>query len=71
MTAKRRTDAPSNSVTPSLDGDWRQINTGRLLYNGFEWYNAVLLDALQTTEFKGIRNTHLNLLRHLVPAGPG
>ncbi len=45
--------------------DWRKLNTGRLLYEGFELYNAALLKSLNRSEFLGIRNTHLNLLRHL------
>ncbi len=45
--------------------DWRKLNTGRLLYEGFELYNSALLKSLKPVEFSGIRNTHLNLLRHL------
>ncbi len=60
---------PSSPSARSTNEGWRQINTGRLLYNGFEWYNFILLDALQTTDFEGIRHTHLNLLRHLDAEG--
>ena len=46
-------------------GDWRRLNTGRLLYEGYEFYNAALLKSLIPAGFPGIRNTHFNLLRHL------
>ncbi len=52
-----------------LDRDWRKLNTGRLLYEGFDLYNAALLKSLKHGEFSGIRNTHLNLLRHLDAEG--
>ncbi len=45
--------------------DWRRLNTGRLLYEGYELYNATLLKSLVPAGFPGIRNTHFNLLRHL------
>ena len=45
--------------------DWRRLNTGRLLYEGYELYNAELLESLVSAGFPGIRNTHFNLLRHL------
>ena len=45
--------------------DWRRLNTGRLLYEGYELYNAELLKALIPAGFPEIRNTHFNLLRHL------
>ncbi len=45
--------------------DWRRLNTGRLLYEGYELYNAALLKSLIPAGFPGIRNTHFNLLRHL------
>ncbi len=45
--------------------DWRRLNTGRLLYEGYELYNAELLKSLIPAGFPGIRNTHFNLLRHL------
>ena len=49
--------------------DWRRLNTGRLLYECFELYNAALLGSLKTGKFPGVRNTHLNLLRHLDAEG--
>ncbi len=49
--------------------DWRKLNTGRLLYEGFDLYNAALLSSLKHSEFAAIRNTHLNLLRHLDAEG--
>ncbi len=45
--------------------DWRRLNTGRLLYEGYELYNAALLKSLNPAGFPGVRNTHFNLLRHL------
>ncbi len=45
--------------------DWRRLNTGRLLYEGYELYNAALVKALLPSGFPGVRNTHFNLLRHL------
>ncbi len=49
--------------------DWRRLNTGRLLYEGYEFYNAALLKSLIPAGFPEIRNTHFNLLRHLDPDG--
>ena len=45
--------------------DWRRLNTGRLLYEGYELYNATLLKSLNPAGFPAVRNTHFNLLRHL------
>ncbi len=45
--------------------DWRRLNTGRLLYEGYYLYNETLLKTLNSGGFPGIRNTHFNLLRHL------
>ena len=45
--------------------DWRRLNTGRLLYEGYEFYNAELLQSLVSAGFPGVRTTHVNLLRHL------
>lgn len=45
--------------------DWRRLNTGRLLYEGYELYNATLLKILNPAGFPGVRNTHFNLLRQL------
>ena len=45
--------------------DWRRLNTGRLLYEGYEVYNATLLKILNPAGFPGVRNTHFNLLRQL------
>ena len=52
-----------------LRQDWRKLNTGRLLYEGFELYNAALLKSLASTSFSNLRNTHLNLLRHVDAEG--
>ena len=52
-----------------LERDWRRLNTGRLLYEGYELYNARLLQSLVPAGFPGIRNTHFNLLRHLDAGG--
>ena len=49
--------------------DWRRLNTGRLLYECFELYNAALLKSLKPSQFADVRNTHLNLLRHLDAEG--
>ncbi len=49
--------------------DWRRLNTGRLLYECFELYNAAVLKSLKPTEFSGVRNTHFNLLRQLDAEG--
>lgn len=49
--------------------NWRKLNTGRLLYEGFELYNAALLRSLASTDFSHLRNTHLNLLRHIDAEG--
>ncbi len=49
--------------------DWRRLNTGRLLYEGYELYNATLLKSLVPAGFPEIRNTHFNLLRHVDAAG--
>ena len=49
--------------------DWRRLNTGRLLYECYALYNEALLKSLQPSEFSGVRNTHLNLLRHLDAEG--
>ena len=48
-----------------FEQNWRKMNTGRLLYEGFELYNAALLKSLASTRFSALRNTHLNLLRHV------
>ena len=55
------------SKPPSADfkRDWRRLNTGRLLYEGYELYNATLLRSLHPAGFPNVRNTHFNLLRHL------
>jgi DNA-binding MarR family transcriptional regulator len=45
--------------------DWRRLNTGRLLYEGYELYNATLLKSLNPAGFPEVRNAHFNLLRHL------
>ncbi len=49
--------------------DWRRLNTGRLLYEGYELYNATLLKILNPAGFPGVRNTHFNLLRQLDAEG--
>lgn len=70
--AGRRTAAAVGSGDAHLSDlaqDWRKLNTGRLFYEGFELYNAALLNSLRSGPFSGIRNTHLNLLRHLDAEG--
>ena len=57
-------DSQSSQATDFLQ-DWRKFSTGRLLYNGYELYNAALLRSLVPVGFPEIRNTHFNLLRHL------
>ena len=59
MSATRRRPATD------IDRDWRRLNTGRLLYEAYELYNARLLQSLVPAGFPGIRNTHFNVLRHL------
>ncbi len=54
-----------NPAAADFKRDWRRLNTGRLLYEGYALYNAALLKALIPAGFPGIRNTHFNLLRHL------
>lgn len=58
----RRTGPPQGA---DFKRDWRRLNTGRLLYEGYQLYNAALLKSLVSNGFPGIRNTHFNLLRHL------
>ena len=55
--------------TADFTREWRRLNTGRLLYEGYEIYNAALLKALIPAGFPEIRNTHFNLLRHLDAEG--
>ena len=52
-----------------FERDWRRLNTGRLLYEGYELYNATLLNSLNPAGFPEVRNTHFNLLRHLDAGG--
>ena len=58
-----------SSNLPDLHRDWRKLNTGRLLYESFDCFNAALLKSLKSSEFSGIRHTHLNLLRHVDAEG--
>ncbi len=58
-----------NPAAADFRRDWRRLNTGRLLYDGYALYNAALLKALVPAGFPGIRNTHFNLLRHLDAGG--
>ena len=54
-------------TSPATDftRDWRRLNTGRLLYEGYEFYNAAVQKSLIPAGFPGIRNTHFNLLRQV------
>ena len=56
---------PKKRPASDFQRDWRRLNTGRLLYEGYELYNATLLKSLNPTGFAEVRNTHFNLLRHL------
>ena len=73
MSRKLVTTEPTQSARDrsvlDFKRDWRRLNTGRLLYECFELYNAALLKSLKPSEFLGVRNTHLNLLRHLDAEG--
>ena len=60
-----RADDLHESLASQTNRNWRRLNTGRLFYECFEWYNAALLAELHASDFPGVRNTHLNLLRHL------
>ena len=53
------------SPATDFERDWRKLNTGRLLYEGYEFYNAAVLKSLIPAGFPGIRNTHFNLLRQI------
>jgi DNA-binding MarR family transcriptional regulator len=44
---------------------WRHDNTGRLLLMGVINWQDVLVRGLQQRGFRGLRASHLNLLRHL------
>lgn len=70
--AERGSPAPTDagdSEVLEFKRDWRRLNTGRLLYECFELYNAALLKSLKPSKFAGVRNTHLNLLRHVDAEG--
>ena len=71
LAERRRSTAAAarDAAVSEFKRDWRRLNTGRLLYECFELYNAAVLKSLKSTEFSGVRNTHFNLLRHLDAEG--
>ena len=62
-------DGPHGGLRADADRSWRNLNTGRLLYAGFEGFEADVLAALHAAGHARVRRTHFNVLRHVDAEG--
>jgi len=66
---KAAASSPHGGLRADAARSWRNLNTGRLLYGGFEYFEAAVLAALHEADYGHVRRTHFNVLRHLDAEG--
>ena len=60
---------PPGGLWADAGRSWRNLNTGRLLFSGFERWEAAVLARLHEGGWGDVRRTHFNILRHLDAEG--